>query len=78
LTVSEHRERLLWWPALTRPRPLSWVARYQRQMIAVDAACGLPAGLVALLGRSPGALQPFQYVTTTTGLPLKRCYRTSV
>ena len=61
---------MLWWPALSRRRSLSWVARYQRQMVAVDAACGLLAGLVALLGRFPGAPQPFQYVTVTAGLPL--------
>jgi exopolysaccharide biosynthesis polyprenyl glycosylphosphotransferase len=70
LTVSEHRERLLWWPALSRRRSLSWVARYQRQMVAVDATCGLLAGLIALLGRFPGAPQPFLYVSTTAGLPL--------
>jgi exopolysaccharide biosynthesis polyprenyl glycosylphosphotransferase len=55
---------------LTRRRSLNWVARYQREMVAVDAACGLLAGLVALLGRFPSAPQPFLYVTTTAGLPL--------
>ena len=70
MTVSEHRERLLWWPALIRRRSLSWVARYQQQTIAVDATCGLLAGLIALLGRFPGTPQPFLYVIVTAGMPL--------
>ena len=68
MTVSEHRARLLWLPVLSRRRSLSWVARYQRETVAVDAACGLLAGLVALLGRFPGAPQPFLYVAVTAGL----------
>jgi exopolysaccharide biosynthesis polyprenyl glycosylphosphotransferase len=70
VTVTEYRERLLWWPALTRRRSLSWVARYQQQTVAVDATCGLLAGLIALLGRFPGTSQPFLYVLVTAGMPL--------
>jgi exopolysaccharide biosynthesis polyprenyl glycosylphosphotransferase len=39
-------------------------------MVAVDAACGLLAGLAALLGRFPGAWHPLLYVAVTAGLPL--------
>ncbi len=71
MAVSEHRERLLRRPTtLSRRRPLGWVTRYQWQMVAVDAACALLAGVVALLGRFAGTPQPVLYVTTTAGLPL--------
>jgi exopolysaccharide biosynthesis polyprenyl glycosylphosphotransferase len=39
-------------------------------MVAVDAACGLLAGLVALLGRFTDAGQPELYVAVTVGLPV--------
>ena len=70
MAVSEHRERLLWRPTLVRRRSLGWVARYQWQMVAADAACGVAAGLVALLGRFTGSPQSPLYVVTTAGLPL--------
>jgi exopolysaccharide biosynthesis polyprenyl glycosylphosphotransferase len=70
MTVSEHRERLLWRPTRARRRSLGWVARYQWQMVAADAACGVAAGLVALLGRFTGSPQSPLYVITTAGLPL--------
>jgi exopolysaccharide biosynthesis polyprenyl glycosylphosphotransferase len=70
MIVSEHQERALLRPALVRSRPLSWVARYQRQMIMADTACGLLAGLIALLGRFSGTTQPVLYVAATAGLPL--------
>jgi exopolysaccharide biosynthesis polyprenyl glycosylphosphotransferase len=70
MAVSEHRERLLWRPTLARRRSLGWVARYQWQMVAADAACGVAAGLVALLGRFTGSPQSPLYVVTTAGLPL--------
>ena len=70
MAVSEHRERLLWRPTLVRRRSLGWVARYQWQMVAADAACGVAAGLVALLGRFTASPQSPLYVITTAGLPL--------
>ena len=70
MTVSEQRERLLWLPTLTRRRSLSWVARYQWEMVAADAACGLLAGLIALAGRFSGAPHSLLYVISTAGLPL--------
>jgi exopolysaccharide biosynthesis polyprenyl glycosylphosphotransferase len=70
MAVSERQERALWWPALVRSRPLSWILRYQRLMVLLDAACGLLIGLVALLGRFPGAPEPALYVAATAGLPL--------
>ena len=70
MTVSQHPERVLGWSAFVRHRSLGWVARYQRRMVAVDAACGLLAGLVALLGRFAGAWQPDLYVAVTGGLPV--------
>ena len=70
MAVSEHTERAVGWAPAGRRRSLSWVARYQREMVAVDVACGLLAGVVALLGRFPGAPQPFLYVAATAGLPL--------
>jgi hypothetical protein len=70
MAVSEHRERLLWRPTLARRRSLGWVARYQWQMVAADAACGVAAGLVALLGRFTASQQSPLYVITTAGLPL--------
>jgi exopolysaccharide biosynthesis polyprenyl glycosylphosphotransferase len=70
MAVSEHQERALWWPAPVRSRPLSWTFRYQRLMILLDAGCGLLIGLVALLGRFPGAPEPVLYVAATAGLPL--------
>jgi exopolysaccharide biosynthesis polyprenyl glycosylphosphotransferase len=70
MAVSERQERVLWRPTLVRARPLTWVFRYQRQMVLVDAACGLLTGLLALLGRFPGAAQPDLYVAATAGLPL--------
>jgi exopolysaccharide biosynthesis polyprenyl glycosylphosphotransferase len=53
-----------------RRRSVTWVARYQRRMVAVDAACGTIGGLAALLGRFPGGWQPSLYVAATAGLPL--------
>ena len=70
MAVSEHQERLLWRPTLARRRSLGWVARYQWQMVAADAACGVAAGLVALLGRFTASPQSPLYVITTAGLPL--------
>ncbi len=70
MAVSEHPERVVWRSTLTRRRSLSWVARYQGQLVVVDAACGLLAGLLALLIRFPGAGQPFLYMAATGGLPL--------
>jgi exopolysaccharide biosynthesis polyprenyl glycosylphosphotransferase len=70
MAVSEHRERLLWRPTLVRRRSLGWVARYQWQMVAADGACGVAAGLVALLGRFTASPQSPLYVITTAGLPL--------
>jgi exopolysaccharide biosynthesis polyprenyl glycosylphosphotransferase len=70
MAVSERSERALWRSAPARRRPLGWVARYQRRLIAVDAACGLLAGLAALLGRFTGDTQPLPYVAATWGLPL--------
>ncbi len=53
-----------------RRRPLTWVAHYQWQLVAVDVACGLLAGLVALLGRFDGVSDHSLYVAATAGLPL--------
>ncbi len=70
VAVSEHAERVLRWSALARHRSLSWVTRYQRQMVVMDAACGLLAGLVALLGRFSGPTHHLLYIAVTAGLPL--------
>jgi exopolysaccharide biosynthesis polyprenyl glycosylphosphotransferase len=70
VAVSEHAERVLWWSALARRRSLNWVTRYQRQMVVMDAACGLMAGIVALLGRFPGPVHHLLYIVATAGLPL--------
>jgi exopolysaccharide biosynthesis polyprenyl glycosylphosphotransferase len=70
VSVSGHRERVLWWSVGSRPRSVGWLARYQWQMVAIDAACGLVAGLVALLGRFPGTTPPAIYAAVTAGLPL--------
>jgi hypothetical protein len=70
VTVSEHAERVLRWSALARHRSLNWVTRYQRQMVVMDALCGLLAGMAALLGRFPGTTEPRLYVVATAGLPL--------
>ena len=70
MAVSQHPEQVLGWSAFARRRSLGWVARYQRRTVAVDAACGLLAGLVALLGRFAGVWQPGLYVAVTGGLPV--------
>jgi exopolysaccharide biosynthesis polyprenyl glycosylphosphotransferase len=70
MTVSRPSERVLGLSALARRRRLSWVARYQRQMVMVDALCGLLAGVVALLGRFAVLRQPSLYVVATGGLPV--------
>src|SRR3984957_6210771 len=51
-------------------RSLPWATRYQRQMVLLDGACGLLAGLGALLGRFPGTVQPGLYLAATAGLPV--------
>jgi exopolysaccharide biosynthesis polyprenyl glycosylphosphotransferase len=53
-----------------RLRSLHWATRYQRQMVVLDGVCGLLAGLGALLGRFPGAIQPAVYLAATAGLPV--------
>lgn len=70
MTVSARQERFLVRSATARRRSLTWVARYQRELVAVDAACGLFAGMAALLGRFSGATRPSLYVAATAGLPL--------
>jgi exopolysaccharide biosynthesis polyprenyl glycosylphosphotransferase len=70
MAVAEHRKWALWPPALTRRHSHTWVSRYQLAMVGADAACGLIAGVVALLGRFPGPTQPGLYVAATIGLPL--------
>lgn len=68
MAVAEHRA--LWPSALTRRHSRSWVARYQLVMVGADAACGLLAGVVALLGRFQGSTRPDLYIAATAGLPL--------
>ena len=68
LSVRQEWGRWRWAPA--RPQPLSWVTQYQRDMVAADAACGLLAGLVALLGRFGGVPDHSLYVATTVALPV--------
>jgi exopolysaccharide biosynthesis polyprenyl glycosylphosphotransferase len=70
MAVTERQERVTWRQPLTRRRSWNWVARYQRHMVLLDVACGLLAGLLALVGRFPGPNQPFLYVITTLGLPV--------
>jgi len=53
-----------------RRRSLHWATRYQRRLVLLDGACGLLAGLGALLGRFPGTIEPVQYVAVTAGLPV--------
>jgi exopolysaccharide biosynthesis polyprenyl glycosylphosphotransferase len=69
VSVSGHRERVLWWSVRARPRSVDWLARYQWHMVAVDAVCGVVAGIVALLGRFPGTTPPALYGVATAGLP---------
>jgi exopolysaccharide biosynthesis polyprenyl glycosylphosphotransferase len=69
MAVAEGSELVLW-SAPARRRSVSWVVRYQRQMVGVDAACGLLAGLAALLGRFSGAWHPAFYIAVTAILPL--------
>ncbi len=49
---------------------MTWVARYRRQIVAVDTACAVLAGLAALLGRFSHMREPVLYVAVTAGLPL--------
>ena len=70
MVVSEHHEQALWRAIHVRRRPLGWLARYQCQMVMLDAICGLAAGLIALLGRFSGTYQPLPYIVATAGLPL--------
>jgi exopolysaccharide biosynthesis polyprenyl glycosylphosphotransferase len=70
MTVSGRPEQVLARPVPAGRRSLPWVARYQRMMVAVDAACGLLAGAAALLGRFSGAWHPSLYLAVTAGLPL--------
>jgi len=70
MAVSKRTDRPVGWSVRAKRRPLNWVARYRLEMVAADASCGLVAGVVALLGRFPGAPQPFLYVAATLGLPL--------
>jgi exopolysaccharide biosynthesis polyprenyl glycosylphosphotransferase len=70
MTVVEHGERVFGLRTLTRHRSRTWVSHYQLMMVAADAACGLLAGVVALLGRFQGPAQHHFYLATTAGLPL--------
>jgi exopolysaccharide biosynthesis polyprenyl glycosylphosphotransferase len=70
MAVSKRTDRPVGWSVRAKRRPLNWVARYRLEMVTADAFCGLVAGVVALLGRFPGAPQPFLYVAATLGLPL--------
>ena len=68
LSVRQDWARLR--PAPTRRRSLSWVTHYQWSLAAVDAACGLLAGLVALISRFASASEHSLYLVATAGLPL--------
>jgi exopolysaccharide biosynthesis polyprenyl glycosylphosphotransferase len=70
VSAAGHQERVLWRSVGAHPRSAGWVVRYQRLTIAVDAACGLIAGVVALVGRFPGTTPPDLYAAATAGLPL--------
>ena len=70
MAVTGYRERAFGLWAATRRRSYTWVSQYQLTMIAADMACGLLAGVVALLGRFSGPTQPDSYVVATAGLPL--------
>jgi exopolysaccharide biosynthesis polyprenyl glycosylphosphotransferase len=76
MTVSERTrqvgqiDQVLGESTQVRRRSPSWATRYQRQMIVLDGACGLLAGIGALLGRFPGPIQPVLYVAATAGLPV--------
>ena len=70
MALSERQDWVRWRWTPTRRRSLSWVTRYQWQLVAADAACGLLAGLIALLGRFSGDLEPSPYVIATAALPV--------
>jgi exopolysaccharide biosynthesis polyprenyl glycosylphosphotransferase len=70
MAVSERQDLVQWRWASARRRPLTWLARYQWQLVAADALCGLFAGLIALAGRFDGVSDHSLYVGTTAGLPL--------
>jgi exopolysaccharide biosynthesis polyprenyl glycosylphosphotransferase len=70
MTRSERQDWSRWRRVPIRRRPLTWVAHYQWRLVAVDVACGLLAGMVALLGRFDGVSDHLLYVATTAGLPL--------
>lgn len=69
MAVSEHQLRMLW-RVSARNHAVGWLVRYRRQIVVLDAVCGLSAGFVALLGRFPGPTPPLLYVAATAGLPL--------
>ena len=70
MSATGHRERVLWRPVGAQPRTAAWVVRYQWLTIAIDAACGVVAGVFALLVRFPGTTPPDLYAAATAGLPL--------
>jgi exopolysaccharide biosynthesis polyprenyl glycosylphosphotransferase len=70
MSVSERREWTMWRGVSARPRSLSWLAGYRRQLVLADAMCGLIAGLIALLTRFSGSVQPPVYLVVTAVLPL--------
>src|SRR5580692_819830 len=70
MAVSERQDLVQWRWASARRRPLTWLARYQWQLVAADALCGLLAGLIALAGRFDGVSDHSLYIGTTAGLPL--------
>src|SRR6266487_3301304 len=70
MALSARQDSGQWRRVPIRRRPLTWVAHYQWQLVAVDVACGLLAGLVALFGRFDGVSDHSLYVAATAGLPL--------
>ena len=70
MALSARQDWGRWRRVPIRCRPLTWVAHYQWQLVAVDVACGLLAGLVALFGRFDGVSDHSLYIATTAGLPL--------
>ena len=70
MALPVRQEWVRWRLAPARPRPLSWVSRYQRAMVAADAAVRAAGRAGRANSRFADASDHSLYVVTTAGLPL--------